>query len=104
LDAEGLVLGVQSHVDYEEKRLTVEPGSRVLLYTDGATECRNEAGQFYESGRLATAFVQRRDLEPQPMIDDLLSGLRFFRGNSHFEDDITLVGIEFPLIEQTPGP
>ena len=104
LDAEGLVLGVQSHVDYEEKRLIVEPGSKILLYTDGATECRNEAGQFYESGRLATAFVQRRDLEPQAMMNDLLSGLRFFRGSSHFEDDITLVAIEFPISEPESSP
>src|SRR5262249_46543330 len=42
LDAEGSVIGLLPEVHYEEHSVQLERGDRILIYTDGVTECRNE--------------------------------------------------------------
>ncbi|WCK53692.1 PP2C family protein-serine/threonine phosphatase [Aneurinibacillus sp. Ricciae_BoGa-3] len=40
LNTKGLILGVDSQVEYKEKSLQLHPGDYVILYTDGVTEFR----------------------------------------------------------------
>ena len=46
LEARGLVLGIESNQEYEEVRASLEPGSAVVLYTDGVIEARCD-GELY---------------------------------------------------------
>lgn len=46
LDSNGPVLGLGINVDYEERRLKLEKGSILLLYTDGVSEARNGRNLF----------------------------------------------------------
>jgi len=46
LDAEGLVLGVQRDVAFEERSVSLAIGDKLLLYTDGITETQNADGRF----------------------------------------------------------
>ena len=42
LEARGLVLGIEPEQEYEEVRASLEPGSAVVLYTDGVIEARRD--------------------------------------------------------------
>src|SRR5699024_6732913 len=44
LDADGLLLGVQREVCYEERAIQLEAGDFVVMMTDGVTEIRTEEG------------------------------------------------------------
>ncbi len=93
LDAEGLILGVRRHVDFEEKSLTLEIGDRLMLYTDGVTETQNEVGEFFESHRLCQTFTAEREHPPEDTLQNILVRLREFRGGGPFLDDITMVSL-----------
>lgn len=93
LDADGLILGVRRHVDFEEKQLTLEVGDQLLLYTDGVTETQNELGEFFESRRLCQTFSAQRQQLPEETLQNILVRLREFRGGGAFLDDITMVSL-----------
>ena len=94
LDADGLVLGVEPEVVFEQKRLTLASGDQVLLYTDGMVETQNEAGEFFGTTRLCAAFFRHRGREPMQIIHDLLMELDEFRGTTEVTDDISMVVIQ----------
>ena len=93
LDAEGLILGVFSKVDFEEKRVRLHPGDLLLLYTDGIIEAENSEGSFFGESRLVALLEEHHDLSPQEIIDTLLSRVRLFIGTTAFNDDVSLVAI-----------
>ncbi|MFM8331376.1 MAG: PAS domain S-box protein [Candidatus Methylumidiphilus sp.] len=91
LDADGMILGVEKNVDFEEKSLLLAPGDRLLLYTDGIVEARDGAGEFFGTRRLCRLFTALRNQPPQQVVDALLSELSVFTAGAAYEDDVTLV-------------
>ena len=61
LDAEGLVLGVERAVEFEERSVQLSIGDKLLFYTDGITEAQNPQGDFFDLDRLCEAFRTYRD-------------------------------------------
>jgi PAS domain S-box-containing protein len=91
LDAEGLILGVNKKVFFEEKTTTLSKGDLILLYTDGLTEAENANGEFFGLERVSDIFIQYSHQAPQKIIDALLEQLKQFCQSESFNDDITLM-------------
>jgi phosphoserine phosphatase RsbU/P len=51
-DVTGPILGILEQEAYEEKEEELEPGDRLVLYTDGVTEARSPEGGFFGHSRL----------------------------------------------------
>jgi serine/threonine-protein kinase RsbW len=77
--------------DRQEAELTLDPGARLLLYTDGLVERR---GQPIDAGldRLVAAFAARRGAPPSALVGDLpellLEGV-------HNDDDVCLLAFAY---------
>ncbi len=91
LDAEGLILGINKKVIFEEKTTTLSKGDLILLYTDGLTEAENADGEFFGIERVSDLLIQHSQQAPQKIIDALLEQLKQFRQSESFNDDITLM-------------
>ena len=91
-DIHGPAVGVFTNVEYEETRVPIYSGDRLILYTDGASETFNEAGDLYSDARLSE-FCQRAPLHvsSQRLIGNLLHDLTRFSGGEQPHDDVTLV-------------
>ena len=94
LDAEGLVLGVRREIDFEEKRLGLAAGARLLLYTDGVTEAENQQGEFFGVARLGGLFSAYRTIPPEALLERLLAEVRAFCGETPIRDDISMVMLQ----------
>ncbi len=90
LNADGLIMGVKSQVVFEEKSLILNPGDRLLVYTDGAVETQDAQGGFYGTESLEAAFLRLRDRHPEATLENLLDSLREFGGDARFNDDVTM--------------
>lgn len=90
LDQQGSLIGTGSARGYAEGAVEVEPGSRLVLYTDGLVERR---GEHLDTGlaRLQAAAVARRDLPVREFVDALLDELV----NDHLDDDVAVLTIVF---------
>ncbi|MEN8259254.1 MAG: PAS domain S-box protein [Pseudomonadota bacterium] len=91
LDTEGLVIGVKKKVDFEEKRVVLNPGDTIVLYTDGITEAENSNGEFFGATRLCEILHKNTDLSPQKTVWRIIEDLQDFCGTKRFKDDITLM-------------
>lgn len=91
LDAEGMILGVHPRVNFDEREIILEPGDRLLLYTDGAVETQDRTGEFFGIERLASLFIHNRELPPDENLLSIQQALNAFSGQADFRDDITLV-------------
>jgi sigma-B regulation protein RsbU (phosphoserine phosphatase) len=91
MDAEGMILGVQRGVAFEEMALELVPGDRLLLYTDGIVEARDESGGFFGTGRLNRLFSSGRALTPRATVESIQAELLTFSAGAAYEDDVTLI-------------
>ncbi len=89
LGTSGLALGVEPGQAYPEERAQLEPGSTVVLFTDGLTECRRD-GDLYGEARLDAFLAANARLEPQALADALLEDCRAF-GGGELDDDCAVV-------------
>jgi phosphoserine phosphatase RsbU/P len=91
---EGLPLGVISGTHYTQTAVQLGLNDLVVLYTDGLTEARDEAGDLLGQERLL-ALTRECPLEsPVAAAHGLLDRLKTFRGKSQPLDDETLVVLQ----------
>src|SRR5687768_13404390 len=86
----GMVLGVFPENQYEQAEIPLNPGDRLLFYTDGITEARNPEGEEYGEDRLAAVAVAARATPASAIKDAILADVNAFT-NGKFEDDATLI-------------
>lgn len=95
----GLILGFDRHAKYQECRLRLTPGDRLLIYTDGLIEAQNAAGEFFGDTELRKVFRPGADLPTEGFAATLLNNLRAWAGHSSnggaFDDDLTLVVVDY---------
>ncbi len=98
----GIPVGVFENYPYTEKTMSVAPGDRLLLYTDGLTEAENKDGELYGEERLM-ATLSRKDFASMG-VRDLLESL-YADAEAHVaeapqSDDLTLMVMEFNADKQ----
>jgi serine phosphatase RsbU (regulator of sigma subunit) len=85
-------LGTFQDARYEAETRPLSSGDILVLYTDGLTEARDNAGREYGRERLVRALDRAGKGAHAPEIREaVLSDLGLFRGDAEPEDDITLV-------------
>ena len=91
LDADGMLVGVLDDAEYEEKKISVEPGDFLVLYTDGLTEPKNQEGEEYSLGRMKSFFESRSKQPVFGLIDAFYKDVEGFSGANAYRDDRTCV-------------
>jgi sigma-B regulation protein RsbU (phosphoserine phosphatase) len=105
LDAEGTYLGTFDDCGLIEKTIPIENGDKLVLYTDGITEIRNNKNQLFGKERLAAFVKANPSLPAEKLAKFLISEVGRWGDHKEFADDITLVVIDFidlKTIKETP--
>lgn len=98
VEANGMMLGVFEGASYSRVELSINPGDRCVLYTDGVLEAKNSAEEEFGAARLRGFLERESDLAPGPLIAALFSELARWSGRTEgtgAEDDITLIAVDF---------
>jgi serine phosphatase RsbU (regulator of sigma subunit) len=91
LDANGVALGILGDARFETSEIVLQPGDRLLLYTDGVTEAFDLGDREYGEDRLIAYLVQSRGQSQQALIDGLKADVLGFCGPARPRDDMTLM-------------
>jgi phosphoserine phosphatase RsbU/P len=97
LSASGLLLGVRPDEPYPKEEFSLEPGDRLLLYTDGLVETTNPEGREFGESALSDFIKAHEGLSAEQLAERLLQEVLAWPGNrdAHPQtDDITLVIID----------
>lgn len=89
----GLVLGVMQDAAYSMGEVTVPPGGRLLLYTDGVTETMTLMDEPFGPERLQAFLLKHCRESAADIIHTLTVILEKFRGDTDQQDDVTALAI-----------
>ncbi len=98
LNLGGLPIGMFPEVAYESQKLHLDAGDKLILYSDGITECQSEAGEMFDVKRLEAVATTTTS---QDLPDALRVELTQWRGSSEFEDDISMLILNRPLAKHS---
>ena len=89
----GQLLGLFEDLALDVQEVTVPPGGRLLLYTDGATEACDASGSQFGQDRLYDSLRQSMGAPASGLCQAAYDAVRAFCGDLAPEDDILIVGV-----------
>ena len=92
--ATGLPVGVFRQENYSATQIQLGKGDRLLLYTDGLSEARDETNTEYGDKRLHLTLAESHDLRAGDLVSRLLEDVRDFSTGRPVADDLTVMAIE----------
>lgn len=101
LDTPGFFIGSFDGAEYEHGETVLKEGDKLVLYTDGIVETRNQDGRFYED-IFFDRLLALKDKSSEQVIDYIWKDVDEFRGDSPEKDDRTIVALE-PLSIKNPA-
>ena len=98
----GLPIGMFDHASYDAQPFVLGSGDRIVLFSDGITECFDAAGQAFEIDRFQAALLAQTQAPAAVALERLEAQVRAWRGAAPFDDDISVFLIERPAAEKHP--
>lgn len=92
LGSGGMPVGMLPGVEYELTETTLAPGDRLILYSDGVTECENPQGEQFGEERMVAVLERERPLEAS--LEALHRELSGWRRQADFYDDVSILALE----------
>jgi len=91
----GTVLGAFEDFGYTEDTVDMETGDTLVLYTDGALEQENPAGEEFGSERLHRLVWENKHLDALGMTMAIANSISDFAESGSQRDDLTVVAVKF---------
>lgn len=91
------MLGIEPDVRYEARTVPVRPSDALYVFSDGVYETRMPGGRMLERDGL-TQLLSHASRAGQPAdsrVDRVVEQIKGLRGQADFEDDFTLLEVEF---------
>ncbi len=90
-DRHGLFLAGMEFTRYKQSEITLAPGDRILLYTDGVVEAHNRVKELYGEERLQTVLDGARNCTGEKTLERIFDDVNEFAAEVPQFDDITMV-------------
>lgn len=91
----GLPVGLLPDAAFDQSRITLRRGDRLLIQSDGITECMTPKGEMLNNEGLMTMLAHMHETRGQALLSTLLEHLQAYAGQQDFADDISAVLLEF---------
>jgi serine phosphatase RsbU (regulator of sigma subunit) len=95
LDATGMPVGLVETANYAVAEVRLNPGDKLVVYTDGVTEAQNAAGEFFGKKRLQETVADHAAEPCQAVHDAIQTAVSAFTQGAEQSDDITLLVLEY---------
>jgi phosphoserine phosphatase RsbU/P len=92
----GVPVGLLPDVAFEDVTLTLFPGDRLLIQSDGITECPDPEGTLLGENGLFDFLNDLREVGGAALLEAILWKLGLYAGDAEFPDDISAVLVEYP--------
>lgn len=95
LEEGGPILGLDVHDRFDEGVLELQPGDRLLLYTDGIVEHTNPRGEPFGQTRIEELLCRTRSQSLARLGNEFLDAVLGFGAGVPPADDVSLLALEF---------
>ncbi|MEQ1559359.1 MAG: SpoIIE family protein phosphatase [Methyloglobulus sp.] len=90
----GFPIGLIEDAEYDTIVMNYLPGDRLVLYSDGITECENMNGEMFGQERLLDYLEDNRARPIKEVSKAFNEQMRIWRGCDSYEDDISMLILE----------
>ncbi len=90
----GIVLGFIPEFTFSQEKVALDPGSVLLLYSDGITEAMNDREEEFGEEKLANIIMENLDDSAEKIIGKVLNAVQGHVGQTPQMDDMTMVVIK----------
>jgi sigma-B regulation protein RsbU (phosphoserine phosphatase) len=97
LSAGGVALGCFSAFPFEESAVELQPGDRLIVFSDGISEAVNDRDEEFSEKRVSDLVTAHHDESAAELIEKILQAVGRHAGNQPQMDDMTLVVVRRPL-------
>ena len=94
-DKHGFVLGGMEDMRYKEYELTLTPGAKLFLYTDGVPEATNAQNEMFGTERMLAALNTDPGAGPGQILRNVRDAVDGFVGSAEQFDDMTMLCVEY---------
>ena len=99
-DPHGFVVGGMAGLRYREYTLTLKPGDRVFVYTDGVPEATDPQNQLFGTERMISALNRNTFADPEDTLRGVEREVNRFVGGAEQFDDMTMLYLEYKGTEK----
>lgn len=96
-----LVLAGLNGIKYKNAEYQMQPGEKLLLYTDGITEAHNEASDLYGEERLLEFVKDNAKLDVENLCSNIFESVDTYKGEADQFDDMTVLCFGYNGPEKT---
>lgn len=97
LDKGGTIVGLGGIIPYEEERINLHRGDKIIFYSDGVTELQSPRGDLFGMERFGHLIQEARNQSIADTLETIHSSLMEFVGPHGPQDDLSLLGIEIDI-------
>ncbi len=101
-DKHGFVIGGMEDVLYREYELTLKPGDKVFVYTDGLPEATNAEGKMFGTERMLQALNEKAKASPMAILNHVTGAVNDFVKDAEQFDDLTMLCLEYKGPREAP--
>lgn len=95
IGAGGLPVGLVPGADYTDLEISLAPGDRLLVLSDGPIECPNEAGEMLDDAGLEALVSSLAGVQGEEFLEGFLWQLQEYAGEQPIPDDVSGILLEF---------
>ena len=100
-DKHGLVVGAMDGVKYKEYELTLAPGDKLFVYTDGVPEANDSENALFGTERMLEALNSDPQAAPEKILGFVRAAVDRFAAEAEQFDDLTMLCMEYKGKEGT---
>ena len=90
-----LVVGAMEETVYREYEMTLTPGSKLFLYTDGVPEASNAKTELFGEERMVSALNKDPGADPVQVLANVNAAVQEFVQGAEQFDDLTMLCLEY---------
>ena len=91
------VLGRKKGIRYKEHRMTLSPGDKIFLYTDGLTDSTDLGGRMFSEDRVRQ--ILSSGMDSKDIIPGMMDSVDAFSKGAEQFDDITMLLVDFKKLQ-----
>jgi sigma-B regulation protein RsbU (phosphoserine phosphatase) len=95
LESTGMPIGMLDVATYEVKTMQLQPGDKLVLFSDGLSEAANADGEFFDKKALKEFLCAHAGIGCTELHAKLVEAVEDFSEVSEQEDDITMLVLEY---------
>lgn len=84
-------LGLIKTAEYSVFKEEFNTGNIVVIYSDGITDAKNRAGEFYGNEKMKSVIMQYKELSAKALGEKILENIDQFTGQTRQNDDISII-------------